>query len=448
MLSFLVWTVISIVTISVYSYVRWFQYMSSADRVALVYTLVVPAEWEKVQYRKEAISYQTHGGWVTAVHTLFLMAAIGVVLTLICLLLGVISSVISAVSPATEAVVLVGVSANVLVKHLPESIASHPTVVRRRLVNPEGHFYEIVRYLLFSFKGMSTVPVMVIGFLFAVMFVLISVVALIFVGVVVLATITRESQHFLTPPGWWTSVGGMICLAVPGVYALWFWTCETFRVPHYLCYWSQFHSGDGETGSIAPENLPRLVTRPPAHLLPTIPALILGWTVLTMFNRGASLPWPWNLLFSAAWPLVFGSVLWTVRWTRRSDPQPPRTDGRALCVAIIVQFVWLWLLFDGIVFPVNGQFQLRNGTLVSAALLVLLIYYMPDICKYFEYVEYNAYDGTTIGLGVVASGVGLLIGALTIASPKSSLGLLLLASGVVPLAVLTFSLAIQKIADL
>jgi len=259
MLAIMSYTVVSTIIIGAYVYIQWFRYASPRDRVTFIQQ-IAPGRWLD-SAREEELTYQTHGGWVTWVSTSLMIVLSGLLVTFACLLLGFVGGAASAMFPVSEVIIITGFSASALAERQSGSLSHQLRNISHRTVSPEKRFYASVRFAFSNIKGIGVVSVTTIGFVLTIVLVAVSTFALFVLGFLflagVLGTVFRGGiPTFPGSFGWWTLIGGLLCSAIPGAYALWFWVRETYRLPHYLKYWARSHSEDIEIGT--PEDLPEL----------------------------------------------------------------------------------------------------------------------------------------------------------------------------------------------
>lgn len=306
-----------------------------------------------------------------------LLTMIVAYVVLLCGVMGALAAFASFLFPLPELVVLAGATAALAGRWLPGSLP-----LRTRTVDVEASFFRLVGYFLASRKGYTVLLVafagslsMVVGFLSL----------LASVGLV-LSTPSLLIRFPTSPVRVWAAAGYAVCLAIPGLYAAWFWVRVTIRVPRFLADWEAAVPGEAPIGDVG--DLPPTVTRPwgvllpptlplllAAHVAPTAGLLVLdervcddlgicrtvGHGLLETLRRFPLLDWPFGPLepstvagfpgmeapaFALGWPLAVGVVAWSVRWTRRHDPQPPGTDNLAIVAAALVQVGWVALFID------------------------------------------------------------------------------------------------------
>jgi len=275
----------------------------------------------------------------------------------------------------------------------------------------EGSFLDLVVNVVRSPKGPPAVMVTLFGFGGAV-----SVVRALNTRVLRFAregvSVVRSDPLFA-----WATLGMVAVLFAAGLFAVWFWVRVTQRVPAYLRAWNV---ASAETSPLADEELPDPVTRPVGLLVPftvtIVPATVFADALRFDYFFGARTAV--LAAYGVAWPLSLGVLWWAVRRTRRVDPQPPLSDGRALLVALLVEY--LWFLQTG---PVTAFFGRASGMRYPPepdGFRVLLFLLLGTVFLFVDPafgVRAKAAEGwrshqqqlARIGFGV-ACGVGALLG--------------------------------------
>lgn len=349
------------------------------------------------EQRDEEIEALTRDGWLSPVSNCFaILAGTGSILVM-SFILGVTAGSASMLFPLPELVVLLGVSVQLLTPHLPNrELENRVTSLRQRFTDFEPRFYIFIRSFRNTRKGLFLTLIVTFAFMLVLLVNLLSLVSLVGLAFLVVGIASKISLAVGSYPiRSWNALGFFLCSATPGLYGLWFWYRETYRLPHFLVYWRNNQPNGHE---IEPtDDLPQLVTRPPGYLLPpTILWIPVIWSLNGL--NGGDPAIPDSILFSVGWVLAFLGVLWTVRWTFRNEPQPPKTDGRAILSSFYIQLTWLWIIFGGWVFPIK---LVSIPELALMALLISILYFYDDFMIHLEYkLEFSE-------LGITWGNVGL-----------------------------------------
>lgn len=386
---------------SLYLYARWIRHFSPEDHIVF-FNQITPHELSD-QARKEALRVQTFGGWITRFQTGVTVVASGGIIMIICLAFGIAVGVVGMLFPLPEVIILLAISGGIFAERLPEPVRDQLANVRQQTFDLDRRFYRVIRYVFASRKGLMVVPVIIMGYGVVATLVFIAIVAFAYAGLWILVLGFHALTGEVPPPSgnytWWNLVGGHLCLALPGPYALWFWFRETFRLPHYLIYWEQSHQGDAKI--TATEDFPQLVTRPPGYCLSIIPPLILGGIFIERAATETPLTPLESQLYALAWPLVIIGIMWTVHWTMRNEPQFPRTDGRVILAAFLVQFtITLWLFSKSPTSPDTAPASgFEFGLLfIMTVIIITPVYYFPEISVYLEYDIDIKHHAVTLGV--------------------------------------------------
>lgn len=248
----------------------------------------------------------------------------------------------------------------------------------RERVDLEDSAFDLVVNVARSPKGLSTVVPTFQGFAGAV----------IFVGALNSNTprFVREGLRAIRsdPLFAWSVLGAVLVLLVSGLFAVWFWARVIRRIPTYLQAWN---TSKADSSPLSEETLPDPITRPVGLLLPfavtALPATAFVQTLRFDYFFGIR-----PLLLSAygvVWPLSIIFLGWAVYQTRRIEPQPPLSDGRALPVGLLV--VWAVVL---LLEPLGRYVRQASGTriftstegveiLIIPLVLFLFTFYYPDL---------------------------------------------------------------------
>lgn len=242
----------------------------------------------------------------------------------------------------------------------------------------EGSVFDLVVNAIRSEKGVPTVLVVLLGFLGAT----------VLVGVLN-ANMTRFAREGVAAVGTnplfaWSVIGMVVVLVSSGLYAVWFWTRVIRRVPRYLRAWNV---ANAETSPMADEDLPDSITRPVGLLVPVTVTMLpaTAFTQLLRFDYFFASRAMLVVAYAVTWPLSVALLAYCVWRTRRIEPQPPLSDGRALLVALLAEWL-VYVLFNPIVAFVGAASDVRYPPSVEgirAALLLpalaAFIFIQPDV---------------------------------------------------------------------
>lgn len=208
----------------------------------------------------------------------------------------------------------------------------------------------------------------------------------------------------------WNVAGMGFSVLVATVYGVWYWIRMHERLPSYLDFWAD-KVGKRETE--APESR---ITRPVGVMIPPTMAIFatLLWMVLDQTN-GPGLS-TLDILYAITWPLLMVGMLASVWLTRHHDPQPPKTDGTAIPLSLVVQLLggvsavsWIGNASNenapSLVFSPFGAFFL---------IAVPWLFYLQDVyllgeeyegVKHYVFPMYLILFGMVVGiLGLAATG--------------------------------------------
>lgn len=163
-----------------------------------------------------------------------------------------------------------------------------------------------------------------------------------------------------------SGTSGIVAAFVSGLYGLWYWIRTLRRLPAFVAWWEDARRSTPRTATEA--DLPDAPTRPVGYMLPP--------SLLVMLSYDWAAPSPSLVPDRGAYLLLWGGVLlvtfWTVYRTANRRPQPPRSDGLAVLLALVVQ---LGGFFVGGVLAGTGGLT----TVAFYVLLLVLAYYLPDV---------------------------------------------------------------------
>ena len=248
----------------------------------------------------------------------------------------------------------------------------------RERTDLEGSAFDLVVNAVRSTKGIPTVALTLTGLGGAV----------VIVGVLNSNT-PRFAREGLTavrsdPLFAWSVLGMVLVLLGSGLFAVWFWARVIRRVPAYLRAWN---TSNAEASPLADEALPEPVTRPVGLLLPfavtILPAAAFTQTLRFDYFFGSRTAVLTG--YGIVWPLSLAVLGWAVRRTRRTEPQPPSSDSRALPIALTVEWT-VFVLLQPIVLFVGRASGIRfpprmegTGLLLIIIAMVMFIFVYPDL---------------------------------------------------------------------
>jgi hypothetical protein len=188
--------------------------------------------------------------------------------------------------------------------------------------------------------------------------------------------ITIRSDPFFA----WNVLGvGLVSLG-SGLFAVWFWARVIRRIPAYFQAWN---ASKAEGSPLAEESLPVPTTRPVGLLLPfavtTLPAVAFIQTL--RFDYFFDLRTLVLSGYGVVWPLSMVVLGWAVYQTRRTEPQPPSSEGRALPVALLVEVAVV--LFQ---LPIAAYVGQASGMGFSSPIEGVDIILIPTVMIVFMFV--------------------------------------------------------------
>lgn len=402
------------VAVTSYVYVRWWRHATPDEKLAFA-AAAVGHEPTAERLTAELATLERDDWAATLDSGLLLFGSAGRVV-LVCGMLGLVAAFAGMLFPLVEVVVVAGVAAGLVAERFPERVGRRLAPLVDRTTGVEERFYAAAGYATSSPKGMVTSLFVVFGFLLSTFLAVWSVVALVVAAYLAVAVVRQPAAASGILVGLWNALGLLTCVSLPGVYSVWFWRRMATRLPHFLAHWEARRPG---TASVADPTVGRaLVTRPPLALAPAF----LPWLpVLAVFRAGDANAVLSTPALALAWPALVLGVLWTVRWTRRTTPQPPGTDAWALPTAMAVQIGCLELIG----WTVPG-FPFGSGGALGAFGLLVTLLYVPDARSW---LRRQRGLGPGLAMLLVAGTAGVVVATAGLLVPGVALGRVAVAVG-------------------
>lgn len=398
----LFWIVISLLVILVYIYISWWREASNEEKIDLVDQL--SGGQLNQEQRDEEVRRLSKGGWESSTSKSLLLVGAAGRLLVICMLLGMVAGFANMLFPLLESGILAGAVVSLLNARFNVTHYHPGASLKRWSVDFEDRFLESARYVWQSQKGYFLILFVIGGgFVPATLLILFSIMGLyVFIWLAIQGAINL-SRTSSAPLVLWNSFGYVICLAIPGLYSLWFWFRELIRIPDFLLEWE--NSWPGPSAITDAADFPEQLTRPPYFLIPVsilwIPIAIVTIPVFEPVTIVFQSP-----IFAISWPILLGLIFWTVQWTLSSKPQDPDTDGYAMQIAVITQYSWLW----GLSQLMDDPFMSLE-TVIIVLLILLVLYYIPDLRNHLTACDIltDRYVMTSIAIlvGFVFLGIGI-----------------------------------------
>jgi hypothetical protein len=353
-------------------YVTW---VASRDTVDVEAASATTSEW--IGSGSEATETATGGDARSPVDTLSDVVSVGVILALPVPILGLAVVAAGQVSPLPELLAIGWVAVDGVDRRSNRALSDRLPDQER--MDVEGSMFDLVANAIRSQKGLPTVTLILVGF---------------GVPVTLVGVLNGELGRFATEGVRavgtdtlfaWSVLGMVVVLFASGLFAVWFWVRAIQRLPRYLRAWN---GATTETSPLDGEDLPEPVTRPVGALLPVFVAYLPATLVTQMLRFDYYFGARTAVLgaYAVVWPLSVGLLAWATLRTRRSESQPPLSDGRLLPAALTVEWA-MFLLTPALVGAVGraaGTESWRlpstdQGLFVFLLVAVVYIFVEPDI---------------------------------------------------------------------
>jgi hypothetical protein len=403
------WSVLVAGGLGTYVYLVWWRDATVRDRVRFFDQLVAT----RID-REEVVRNLSRDDWVGSGTGFFaLFGSVGV-LVVVFAFFAVLSGFAIVLFPLPELVLLTAVAVSAGTRLVPGDRRVRLAAGR---VDVEERFFRVFRFVRTSRKGAVAVPYLVVGLLISMLLTLISNAGVVVIGYAVLVRQDELARVALGAPlRTWAGFAVLACVLVPGLYSLWFWFRQVGRLPRYLAHWERTHPGGAPLESAT--DLPPAPTRPLGNLLPPSLLFVPFVAVATLLDGEASPAAIVALAVGA--PALLAVVGWTVYRTRQAPPQHPRTDGRAIPLAFLIQLGWLWVFLGGELIPDAGT-AIGLTPLGFIAAATSLIYVVPEVDCYLEAT--GAVEYTTAALTAVIGVATLSFAAIWAAVGPAATGL-------------------------
>lgn len=179
-----------------------------------------------------------------------------------------------------------------------------------------------------------------------------------------------------------------VALLIVGIYGVWYWFCSLLRLPSFV---------EGRTPSELNRNEKVLSnevgfkppTRPVNAMFPPVfLALVVSvwWSSLNVFS---------GPVYALLWVLTMGIIIWTVYKTRRSEPQPPKTDFWFLPLAWAIHCL--------------GAIVVFKTFIVNAAPIISLLPFIPLGISYYFACHLSLYSKNQNGIRSYIDIISLVI---------------------------------------
>lgn len=369
-------------------YVRWFQLAPAAQA----------AVWaESGKLDTETLSKYITGagkpGWQSKAAQLGVLFNIGVRLSLLCGVFGLIAIIGVVLFPLPE-VAIMGLTAYLSVTDKDETMG-------RRFFAVGAQLQSLTRYCLRSRKGAPVLGAIILGTAIAAIFVF----ANTLLGLTILhgqlQQVWTQGGLFIQSWEFHSTLGfasGILTLFLIGPYTLWFWLREMYRAPRYLQEWEGHHRGAVplDTQDV---DLPSLVARPKGHLIPPM-SLLLFLSLTSAFGSSFN----YHVFSPIVYTVGLGALLCVAYDTvtvEDEDVQSVDDEGQVILSALILQFVAF------VTWVSMGNVSLKFAVVIVFLFVPALVigFYFPEISLQSRHTQNKHYIwvGVFIVLLILAS---------------------------------------------
>lgn len=381
-----------------YVYVTWWRDASIADKIEFMDQS--SRQTMTHEQRIEETKNLAKSNWIGVLSRSMGLIVVSGLLTATSFFLGFLVGFATMLFPLPELFIIIAIGIGAVGNVSPQRTSNNLLSIKHRLDNFELRIFNVVRLFQGEPKGMMTALLLITGFTVNLLIVFMSIIAM--TGIILIFAVNFKqipSTILSYPLQIITGFGVLVILTIPGLYGLWFWYRETFRISHFINEWRLAIPDDVP---LTPESeLPPEVSKPVGNLI-IVSSTWIPIGIYYKLSTGIETPNWINILVLSTGILAVYCTYWSIRKTLQKDAQSFSHEDRSIMTGVLIELVWLWLLLGGGLFPELHTFEFDRILMIAG--LAFLMYISVDF-KYYLEISLDLDSYSTAITGIILGGI-------------------------------------------